>query len=98
FLKLTDDLLDVAARAEPAAFAGDREHPRVAAMRQLADQVAEVGVDLECQGVEFVGAVQQDGRDALVHREVEVPPVTGDGCRRAEGAHAWTPPPSMIRV
>ena len=54
-LQLADDLLDVAAGAEAAALAGEDEHARVAAVRQLAEQVAQVGVDVEGERVQLVG-------------------------------------------
>ena len=74
-LELADDLLDVAARAEPAALAGEDEDADVAAVRQLAEQVAEIGVDVERERVQLVRARERDRRDAVVEREVEVLPV-----------------------
>ena len=65
-LQLADDLLDVAAGAEAAALAGEDEHARVAAVRQLGEQVAQVGVDVEGQRVELVRPGEGDGRDAVV--------------------------------
>ena len=71
--QLADDLLDVAAGAEAAALAGDHQHPRVAAVGQLGEQVAQVRVGLERQRVELVGSVQRDRGDAVAHIEIEVP-------------------------
>ena len=73
-LQLADDLLDVTAGAEAAAFSGEDEDARVAAVRQLAEQVAEVGVDVEGERVQLVGARERDRRDAVLEREVEVLP------------------------
>ena len=58
-LELADDLLDVAARAEAAALPGEDEHARVAAVRQLAEQVAQVGVDVEGERVQLVRAARR---------------------------------------
>ena len=65
-LQLADDLLDVAARAEAASLAGEHEHAGVAAVGKLGEQVAQVGVDVEGQRVELVGAVEGQRRDAVV--------------------------------
>ena len=49
--QLADDLLDVPARAEPASLAGDHQHPGVAAVGQLGDEIAEVCVGLERESI-----------------------------------------------
>src|SRR5262249_38162746 len=97
-LQLADDLLDVATGAEAAALAGDHQHADVAAVGQLGDQVAQVGVALEGQRVQLLRAVEGDGGDAVLHLEVEVLPLLRERRRSAERAHAWIPPPSMTMV
>ena len=59
----------------------------VGVVRQLGEQVAQVGVRLEGQRVELLGPVQRDGGDAAVDREAEVLPVVGQRRRRPEPAH-----------
>ena len=81
--QLADDLVDVAAAAEALALAADHQHPDVAAVRQLGEQVAQVGVALEGQRVQLLGPVQGHRGDAVGDREVEVLPVVGDPRRCA---------------
>ena len=91
--QLADDLLDVAARAEAAALAGDDERAHVAAVRQLGEQVAEVGVDVEGQRVELLRAVKRHRGDAVVDVEVEVLP----GIREAAEARNGLMRGSLLR-
>ena len=42
--QLADDLVDVAAAAEPLALAADHQHLHAVVVRQLGEQVAQVGV------------------------------------------------------
>ncbi len=67
-------------------------------MRQLGEEVAQVGVDVEGEGVESFGPVERDGRHAFVDLEGEVLPGPGEPGRGAEGAHAWSPPPSSTML
>src|SRR5262249_12709422 len=96
--KLADDLVDVAARAEADTPAGDDQHAHVVPLRQLAEQVAQVGVPLERQRVQPLGPVERQRRHALLDGEAEVPPALGDAGRCSERAHVWIPPPSSTRV
>jgi hypothetical protein len=82
-----DDLVDVAARAEGPARAAQHEHPDVAPVRQLGEQVTQVGVAVEGQGVELGGPVERDGRDPVRAREPEVVPLLRNRDRSAKGAH-----------
>ena len=77
FDQLADDLVDVAAAAEPASFAADHQHADAGVMWQFSEQVAEVGVALEGQRVQLVRPVQRDGRDAVADGEPEVLPLAG---------------------
>ena len=43
------------------------------------DQVAELGVRLECERIELLGPVQSDGCDPVVHGEIEVLQATLSG-------------------
>ena len=87
--RLADDLVDVTASAEAPALAADHQHPGVAPVRELGEQVAEVGVRLEGQRVHLLGAIQGHRGDAVGHREVEVLPVLGDPGAGAVPAHSW---------
>ena len=58
-----DDVLDVAAGAEGAAGAGDDDGADAGLGVERAEGVAELGVDLEGERVEPLGAVEGDGRD-----------------------------------
>ena len=85
--QLADDLVDVASAAEPLALAADHQHAGVTAVRQLGEQVAEVGVGLEGERVELLGPVEGHRRDAVGDGEVEVLPVVGDAGTRAVTRH-----------
>ena len=58
-----DDVLDVAAGAEGAPGAGDDDGADARLGVEGAEGVAELGVDLEGERVEPLGAVEGDGRD-----------------------------------
>src|SRR5690606_9228209 len=76
--QLADDVVDVASRAEPPALAGDDEDGDVVPMRQLGEEVPQVGVHVEGEGVETVGPVEGHGGDAVGDAEVEVVPRLGE--------------------
>ena len=61
-----DDLVDVAPGAEGPALSAQDDHAGVLAVRDLGEEVAQVGVRLEGQGVELVGTVERDRGDAAV--------------------------------
>src|SRR5690606_21554024 len=90
----TDDLVDVSARAETATGAGDDDRSDVVAMRYLAEEVAEVCVHVEGEGVETVGPREGQGGNPVVDRQIEVAPFLGEAGRSAKRAHFWSPPPS----
>jgi hypothetical protein len=96
--QLADDLVDVAAAAEALALATDHEHPGVAAVRQLGQEVAEVGVALEGERVQLLGPVEGHRGDPVGDGEVEVLPLLGEPGARAVPRH-WMPfmsPRAMI--
>src|SRR5215203_5788347 len=65
---------------------------------ELGEEVAEVGVHVEGEGVELVRPGERHGRDAVLDREVEVLPLFGERRGGAERAHDWMPPPSSTSV
>ena len=89
--QLADDLVDVAAAAEALALAADHQHPGVAAVGQLGEQVAQVGVALEGQRVQLLGPVEGHRGDAVGDGEVEVLPVVGDPGAGAVTRHCARP-------
>ncbi len=97
-LQLADDLLDVAAGAEPAALPGEHDHLRVAAVRQLGQEVAQVGVDVEGERVQLVRPGERDRRDPVVDGEVEVLPGIREAGRSPKRTHVCIPPPSRTIV
>ena len=58
--------------------AAEDEDADVVPVRQLEDEVAQIGIALEGQRVELLGAVQGHRGDSVDHREAEVLPVVGD--------------------
>src|SRR4029078_1628557 len=60
--KRPDDLAHVAARAERTPGAGEDDGPDVAAVRERAQRVRELAVDVEGERVHGLGAVQAQGR------------------------------------
>ena len=54
-----DDVLDVAARAEGAAGAGDHDRPHAGLRIERAKGVAELGIGGERKGVEAFGPIQR---------------------------------------
>ena len=73
-LELADDLLHIPAGAEPAPLAREDEHSCVSAVRELAEQVAEVGVDVEGERIQLVRARQRHRRDPVGNAELEILP------------------------
>jgi hypothetical protein len=67
-----DDLVDVAARAEVAALAGEHDRLDVGGVHHLAEKIAQFAVRIERQRVLLVGAIQRDRRDLAVDRVAEV--------------------------
>jgi len=87
-----DDLVDVTAGAEAAPLAGQHQRPYRSLPGQLGEQVAQVGVGAEGEGVEFLGAGEGDGGHAGGGDvEAEVLPGGGAGGRAGEGTHARPP-------
>src|SRR5690606_2041480 len=76
--QLTDDLVDVAAGAEPPASAGDDQNGDVVTVGKLTEEVPEVGIDVEREGVQPVGPVEREGGDPIGDDEVEVAPRLGE--------------------
>lgn len=76
--ELADDLVDVATGTEAAPTAGDDEDPHVVSMRQLSEQVAEVGIDVERECVQPLRTVEGHSGDAVGNVEHEVPPLGGE--------------------
>ena len=72
----SDDLVHVAAGAEVAAGAGEHDGAERLRRREVAEAIAQFGVELERQRVLALGPIERDGRDArpsisyraLVHR------------------------------
>ncbi len=77
-----DDVVDVAAGAEAAALAAEHEGPYGTVAGQLRKEIAQVGIGTEGEGVELLGAVEGDGRDAVVEGEAQIPPLLGFGAVR----------------
>src|SRR5690606_8826786 len=89
-------VLEVEARAEPAAGAGEDDDPHAAVAVELDERPAEVGDHRAADGVEPVGPVQRDRGDAPVPFEQHVRHQVLLPCRalrRAEGP-SRSPPPS----
>jgi len=82
-----DDLVDVPARAERPAAAPHDQDPYIATLRELGEQVAQVGVRFERERVELVRAVEGHGGHAVGQREPEVLPLAGQRGRSTERAH-----------
>jgi hypothetical protein len=55
--ELADDFLDVATAAESLAFASDHEDSDVLVMRQLGEQIAQVGVTFERERVQLLRTI-----------------------------------------
>eukprot|EP01034_Spumella_vulgaris_P031080 gene31080-38410_t len=72
FGERADDVVHVAAGAEVLAGAGDDDRLHITGVRQRAEQVAQLGVGVEGEGVLAFRAVQRDGGDAGAHFELEV--------------------------
>src|SRR5207249_521954 len=66
-----DDLADVAAGAEPLARPREDEDPHRLVALALRGEPLELGVDLEGERVELVGARERHRGHAVVHPEVE---------------------------
>ena len=80
-----DDLVHVAAGAEIAAGAGDDHHLDVGCILQRAEQVAQLRIGLEGQGVFAFRAVERDGPDWSAGVETEMPgPVVGEAAAMGE--------------
>src|SRR6185503_8117492 len=71
--ELADDVLDVAAGAEGAAAAGDEDGAHAGLGVELLEGLTQLGVDLEGERIEAVGAGERDRGDAgrLVEGEAE---------------------------
>ncbi|GAA3040476.1 hypothetical protein GCM10020000_18750 [Streptomyces olivoverticillatus] len=61
-----DDVVDVASGAEAAACPAEHEGPYGSVAGELGEEVAQVGVGAEGEGVEFGGAGEGDGGDTVV--------------------------------
>ena len=86
-----DDLMDVAARAEIAAGAGDHDGFDLRRVVELAERVAKLGIAVEGQRVLALGPVERDRRDAVIELPQEMGRLEGRGVE----AHALVPP-SMV--
>src|SRR5690606_839184 len=86
-LELTDDVVDVATGAEPPALSRDHQDADIVAMLDLGEQVAQVGVDVEGECVETVGAVQGHRGHPVVDGESEVVPALSEAGRCSMRAH-----------
>jgi propionyl-CoA synthetase len=82
-----DDLVDVPARAERPAAAPNDQDSHIAPLRELGEQVAQVGVRFEGERVELVRPVEGHGGHPVVQREAEVLPLAGQRGRSTERAH-----------
>lgn len=81
-----DDLVDIAAGAEAAALSGQHQRPYGSLPGQLGEQVAQVGVGAEGEGVEFLGTGEGDGGHAGGGEvEAEVVPGGGAGVEPVKG-------------
>ena len=60
--------MHVAAGAEIAAGAGDDDGAAIVGVGEAAEEIAQFGVALERQRVFALGAVERDGRDAILRR------------------------------
>jgi hypothetical protein len=86
----TDDLVHVPARAERPAGAAQHQYPDVPAVRQLGQQIPQVGVGVEGERVQLVRPVQCDGGDPVGGFEPEMPPLLRQRDRSAKRAHQRT--------
>src|SRR5262249_19009978 len=66
-----DDVVLIAARAEPAAAAGDHDRADVVLAAELLEALGELAVDVEGQRVEPLGAIERDRRDPARQLERE---------------------------
>ena len=82
-----DYLVHVPTGAEASPGAGDDQGANVVAMLYLPEQVPQVCVDVESEGIELVGAVEGDRPHTVCHLEPEVLPAVGEACRSAKWAH-----------
>ena len=98
FLELADDLLDVAARAEAAAAAGDHEAAASSRRGSSPNEVAQIGVDVERKRVELVRAVKVTSATPPSTLKSKCSQRVGERGGARERAHAWMPPPSMTSV
>src|SRR5204863_3862582 len=69
--QVLDDVVLVAARAEPAAAAGDHDRADLVLAIELLEGLGQLAVDLEGQRVEPVGPVERDRRDPAGQLERE---------------------------
>lgn len=92
-----DDLVDVAAGAEAAAVAGQYQGPYGLLPGEFGEQVAQVGVGAEGEGVELLGAGEGDGGHTVGDLAPQMPPVGGVGGGAGEGTHDGRPPRGLPR-
>ena len=68
----TDDVMDIAARAEIAAIGGEDDDIDIAGVDQSAEHVAQFGITVEGQRILAIGPVKTDSGDAVLHVPKEV--------------------------
>ena len=87
----SDDLVHVPTGAKAPPGAGQDKNANVVTMLDLPEQVPQVCIDLEGEGIELVGAVEGDRSHTVFHLEPEVLPAFGEACRGAKWAHGGAP-------
>src|SRR5699024_10605980 len=86
-----DDLVHVTAGAERTPLPAEDHDAGVVPMRQLGEEVTQIGVRLEGERVELVRAGERDRGDAVGALGPEVLPGVGERDGSAERAHRRTP-------
>ncbi len=83
-LQRSDDLVDIATGAKTFPAPGDDQCSAAPVVGELAEQVAEVGVYVEGEGVEHLGSIKYELADAVSDRKLEMVPVLGQTSRSLE--------------
>jgi hypothetical protein len=67
-------------------------------MLDLADQIAQVGVHVECERIELVRPIESDSRHAIFNLETEVIPALGEAGGCSKWAHENARLPDRFRT